>query len=95
MKLEKEKVEHIAKLARIELSDEEKEKYSQELTTILNFVEKLKEVKTDNVEPTYQVSRVINSLRDDEVIKSNREEKLIKAAPGNNGKYVKVKAVLN
>ena len=95
MKLEKEKVEHIAKLARIELSDVEKEKYSEELTTILNFVEKLNEVKTDGVEPTYQVSRVVNSYRNDETIKFNKEDVLIKAAPSNDGKYVKVKAVMN
>lgn len=95
MKLEKEKVEHIAKLARIELSDVEKEKYSEELTTILNFIEKLNEVKTDGVEPTYQVSRVVNSYRNDEIIKFNKEDVLIKAAPSNDGKYVKVKAVMN
>jgi len=95
MKLEKEKVEHIAKLARIELSDVEKEKYSEELTTILNFIEKLNEVKTDGVEPTYQVSRVVNSYRKDETNKFNKENILIKAAPSNDGKYVKVKAVMN
>lgn len=94
MKLEKEKVKHIAKLARIELSEQDKEKYSKELTTILNFVEKLNEVETKDIEPTYQVSRVVNSFRNDEAIKSNKQEKLIKAAPENDGKYVKVKSVL-
>lgn len=95
MKLEKEKVEHIAKLARIEISNNEKEKYSKELTSILEFVEKLNEVNTDGVEPTYQVSRVVNSFRSDEALESRKEKELIKAAPGNDGEYVKVRAVLN
>ena len=94
MKLEKEKVEHIAKLARIELSNIKKGKYSKELTSILEFVEKLNEVDTDGIEPTYQVSRVVNSFRGDKISKFGKEEKLIKAAPENDGEYVKVKAVL-
>ncbi len=95
MKLEKEKVEHIAKLARIELTEQDKEKYAEELTTILNFVEKLNEVDTENIEPTYQVIGRINSFRSDNEEKFGKEEKLVKAAPGNDGKYVKVRAVLN
>lgn len=95
MKLEKEKVEHIAKLARIELSDKEKEKYSKELTSILEFVEKLNEVDTKDVEPTYQVSKVVNSFRSDKALKSGKEKELIKVAPGNDGEFVKVRAVLD
>lgn len=94
MKLEKSKVKHIAKLARLELSEKEGEKYSQELTSILEFVEKLNEVETEKVEPTYQVSKIVNSFRSDETQKSGKEEKLIKAAPRNDEKYIKVSAVL-
>lgn len=95
MKLKKEKIEHIAKLARIELSEKDIEKYSNELNTILNFVEKLNKVETKNVEPTYQVSRVVNSYRSDKVIEHNKEEDLIKAAPKNNKEQIEVRAVLN
>lgn len=95
MKLKKEKVEHIAKLARIELLGKEKEKYSKELSSILEFVEKLNEIDTSSIEPTYQVSKVVNSFRSDKDVRSGKEKELIKAAPNNDGKYVKVKAVLN
>lgn len=94
MKLEKEKVEHIAKLARIEILDKEKEKYSQELTNILNFVEQLNKVDTEKVEPTYQVSEAISVFRGDDIYKFNQEKELIEAASRNDGNYVKVRAVL-
>lgn len=94
MKLEKEKVEHIAKLARIELSGGDKEKYSQELAKILDFVEQLNQVDTKNIEPTYQISKVVNSFRKDEVNKFGNEEKLVRVAPNNDEKHVKVKSVL-
>lgn len=58
-------VRHIAKLARLQISDSEVEKYAKELSAILEYVEKLKEVKTDGVEPTAQVTGQSNVLRGD------------------------------
>lgn len=55
-KLTKKEVEHVAKLARLGLSSDEKKKFEKELSDILDFVEKLNEVKTDKVEPTAQVT---------------------------------------
>jgi len=60
-------VRHIAKLARLEISDDEVEKYAKELSAILDYVEKLKEVKTDGVEPTAQVTGQANVLREDAI----------------------------
>jgi len=63
--LTKEEVQHIASLARIELSAEEVEKFQKELGTILDFVGKLNEVDTLGVEPTAQVTGLTNALRED------------------------------
>ena len=65
--LSTDQVRHIAKLARLELSDAEVEKFSRELTSILTYVEQLQNVDTKNVEPTAQVTGQKNSLRDDVV----------------------------
>ena len=66
-KLTKDQVRHIAKLARLNLSNEEVEKFTTELTQILDYVEVLQEVDTNDVEPTAQVTGLTNSFRDDEI----------------------------
>lgn len=67
MPLSPAQVRHIAKLARLEISDAEVEKYVRELSSILDYIEKLKEVNTDGVEPTAQVTGLANAFRDDVV----------------------------
>lgn len=62
-----EQVRHIAKLARLTLSDEEVSRYASELTSIFKYIEMLKEVDTTNVEPTAQVSGRGSTLRADEL----------------------------
>lgn len=92
-------VKKIAKLARIELTDLEVEKYKGELSLILDFVKKLNKVNTDSVEPLYQTSGLVNSTRLDEPRKEfemNDElnEKLIGQAPHKENRFIKVKSVL-
>lgn len=67
MPLTKQDVEHIASLARLELTEEEKEKFTKELSSILDYFEQLKEVDTEKVEPTYQVTGLENVMRKDKV----------------------------
>jgi len=67
-KLTKEEVEHIAKLSKLDLSDEEKELYSEQLSSVLEYVEQLKEVDTNSVKPTSNVTGLSNVFRDDLVI---------------------------
>lgn len=66
-RLTQDQVRHIAKLARLRLSDAEVEKFAGELTSILGFIEQLSEVDTKGVEPTAQVTGMVNRFRDDEV----------------------------
>lgn len=76
MKLTKEQVEHVAKLARLGLSNAEVEKFQIQLSGILDYVEQLNEVNTDGVPPTAQVTGLTNVMREDRVIKSNQPEAL-------------------
>ena len=62
---------HIAKLARLELTSEEVNKMTKELSSILGYIEVLNEVNTDAVEPTAQVTGITNALREDTVIQSD------------------------
>jgi aspartyl-tRNA(Asn)/glutamyl-tRNA(Gln) amidotransferase subunit C len=93
-KLPIEQVEHIAQLARIELKEQEKEKFSKQLTSILGYVEKLNEVDTSDVEPTSHVVGLVSVMRPDKVESYRECKKLIEAAPEDKDRCVKVKAVL-
>ena len=88
-------VEYAAKLARIELTEKEKEKFSKELSLVLDYINQLNEVDTDNVEVTSQVTGVINSLREDELIENlNNQDKIIAQFPETKETLLKVKAIL-
>lgn len=67
MALTLDEVRHIAKLARLKLSDDEVEKFSTQLTDILDWVQMLNEVDTDGVEETSQVTGLESVVRSDEV----------------------------
>ncbi|MFH2105157.1 MAG: Asp-tRNA(Asn)/Glu-tRNA(Gln) amidotransferase subunit GatC [Parcubacteria group bacterium] len=93
-KISQTEVEHIAKLARIELSEDDKKTFSTQLTEILQYIKKLEEVDTDDVEPTAHFTQLENIMRHDKAEHGTGQEELIKAAPKNQGGCVKVKAVL-
>jgi len=66
-KLTRDDVLKLAQLARLELSDDEVEEYSRELSEILQYVEQLGSVNVSGLEPTNQVTGLTNVMRDDEV----------------------------
>ncbi len=74
-------VRHIAKLARIKLSDSEVKKFTSELGDILDFFQKLQKVKTDHVAETSQVTGLENISRLDEVKMCEYEEVLLECSP--------------
>ncbi|MDD2497440.1 MAG: Asp-tRNA(Asn)/Glu-tRNA(Gln) amidotransferase subunit GatC [Desulfitobacteriaceae bacterium] len=74
-------VEHVALLARLELSDEEKNMYTEQLNTILGYMEKLKELDTAGVPPTAHVLPIHNVLREDVERPSMDREKVLQNAP--------------
>lgn len=75
-------VEHIAELSRLKLSSAEKEKFAEQLSQILEYVGQLNEVDTKNVEPTAQVTGLVNVMEEDKIIDSGVDYKDIeKNAP--------------
>ncbi len=76
----KKSVEHISWLARIKLTEEEKEKFTKQLNSILNYFETLDEVEA-NVPPTHHVIGLTNVFRDDVVKKSISQEDALCNAP--------------
>ena len=95
--ISKEEVKHVAKLARLELSSDQEEKFSKDLNSVLNYIDQLKEVETENIEPMAHAAGLENILRPDEnptTASKEDQERLIKQAPSHKDGYVKVKAVL-
>ena len=95
-KVSEEEVRHIAELARIELTAEEIEKFTREISDILGYIVQLQEVDTNNIEPISQVTGKVNVFREDIAEDSNEEKKNIMAQnyPDSQDGYIKVKQVL-
>jgi aspartyl-tRNA(Asn)/glutamyl-tRNA(Gln) amidotransferase subunit C len=81
MKVERGEVEHVALLARLKLSREEEELFTGQLNAILDYMEKLNELDTRTVEPTFHVVPHCNTMRDDEVKESLPAEATLANAP--------------
>jgi len=81
MKIQKKEVEDVGRLARIELSEDEKELFGQQLSSILSYIEKLKELDTSQVEPTTHVLPLHNVFREDKVLPSLSPEQALANAP--------------
>jgi aspartyl-tRNA(Asn)/glutamyl-tRNA(Gln) amidotransferase subunit C len=92
--LTKEEVIKIAKLARIELTEKEVEKFQKELSAVLDFVEELKQVDVTGLEEVSQVTGLVNIQRDDKVVEANNHEAIFSQAPEMKDGYYKVKAIL-
>jgi aspartyl-tRNA(Asn)/glutamyl-tRNA(Gln) amidotransferase subunit C len=87
-------VNHVAKLARLGISEDEKKKFEEQLSSILNYVDKLSELKTDNVSPTAQVLKEENVLREDKVTQFQNIEKILDNAPEREDRFFKVKKII-
>jgi aspartyl-tRNA(Asn)/glutamyl-tRNA(Gln) amidotransferase subunit C len=83
MELTTKEVQHIAKLARLQLSKEEEKQYQSQLSSILDFVEQLNEVDTKNIEETSQVTGLVNRYREDTVeeLSAEQREELLSSVP--------------
>jgi len=81
MKIDKKTVEKVAHLARLEVSEEEKELFATQLSDILDHADKLNELDTEDVEPTAHALPIKNVFRKDEVQESLPQEDVLKNAP--------------
>jgi aspartyl-tRNA(Asn)/glutamyl-tRNA(Gln) amidotransferase subunit C len=91
-------VRHIANLARIELSDAERERFQHDLSSVLEYINKLNEVSVDGVQPLYQAMGLAQALRPDEhrgdfPMTERLNELLIGQAPHRQERFVKVQSV--
>jgi aspartyl-tRNA(Asn)/glutamyl-tRNA(Gln) amidotransferase subunit C len=91
--LSSEEVIHIAKLANLNLSEKDLKLFSDQLTEILLYVEKLNSVDTDKVEPLSNVIEKKNVFRQDEVKDSLTQEECLRNAPSTHNGYFKVKSI--
>lgn len=93
-----EDVEAMAGLARLELNTEEKKKFQKNLGAILQFIEKLKKLDVEEVEPTAAGAETVNIMRGDEPRFKHDPEtvnKMLEQAPDRKDNFVKVKNILN
>ncbi len=95
-KLTREEVLKLARLARLKLGDEEVDKYSDELSTIMDYFKLLDEADISGLEPTSQVTGLVNQFRADNVaqVQPASPDNLLKITPDSNGRYIKVKRMI-
>ena len=93
-KISREEVLHIAKLARLDLSEQEVETYSEQLSDILWYVKQLQKVDTNGVQPLTHVYDQVNHLRSDTNRKSLNVKSAVQNAPDTDGTYFKVPQVI-
>lgn len=94
MKINRELLDKMAHLARLEFDDKDAEKMMHDMTAIINWVEKLNEVDTTGIEPLTSMSHEINSLREDKIQSQLTAEEVLKNAPRKTDTYFSVPKVL-
>jgi aspartyl-tRNA(Asn)/glutamyl-tRNA(Gln) amidotransferase subunit C len=94
MKLSREQVAHIADLARLELTEEELVLYQEQLSTILNYAERLRGLDTEDIAPTARVLSSSGEMRPDEVVEPSDREEILANAPDEAEGCFRVPAVL-
>ncbi len=94
MQISKEEVERVAKLARLEITDGEKDSLSRQLSSILTYIEELKSWDTTGIEPTATVLEQTNVLREDLAKPSLPVEQALLNAPDSDGQYFRVPRIL-
>ncbi len=87
-------IKHIAKLSRISLEDEKAQKLATDLSSIFEFIEKLNELNTKDVDPLTSIAETTLKFRKDEVKSENIREKILKNSPSDNEDFFVVPKVV-
>lgn len=95
MVISQDHIEHLAKLARLGITEAEKKKYAKQISSILDYFEQLKEIDTKNVAPMAHVFGLKNVTQEDKVKQYFSQEKVLAEAPEIEKKQIKVKKVLS
>lgn len=94
MKITTQEVKNVAKLARLDLAEEEVKHLTEQLDKILNYIEKLNKAETLGVEPTTHAISITNAFRSDEISKSLNQKAALANGPVQNGEFFEVPKVL-
>ena len=94
MEITREQVEHVAKLARLAIGEEEKALFARQLSAILTYVQTLNRLDTSSVEPTSHVIPIQNVFREDEVRPSLSREQAFANAPDTDGGCFRVPKII-
>ena len=94
MSIDLKTIKHISKLSRISVVEEKADKLAGDLNSIFKFIEKLNQLKTDNIEPLTSVAETTLKLRTDEVKSKDLREQVIKNSPQDNEDYFVVPKVI-
>ncbi len=94
MKISRKEVEHVTLLARLELTEEEVNQYTEQLNSILEYAEMLQKLDTDKVTPTAHAVQLFNVLRTDEVHPSLPQQEALSNAPEAEDGYFRVPKIV-
>lgn len=93
-RITRKEVEHVARLARLELTEEEKERMTAQLDSILGYIDKLNELDTAQVEPTTTVIPMVSVMREDVVRPSLSQDEALANAPDREDAYFRVPRII-
>ena len=94
MSIDLKTIKHISKLSRISVDEKRAEKLADDLNSIFEFIEKLNELKTDDVKPLTSIAETTLKFRSDEIKSKNIREQIIKNSPEYNEDYFVVPKVI-
>lgn len=88
-------VEHVAKLARLDLSEEEKSKFADQMGKLLDYFNQLKEINTEDIEPMAHPVQAVNVVREDQIVPSCGRDEILKNAPEEEDGYFRVPKIID
>lgn len=86
-------IDYLARLARLELSDEDRKKFQKQLSEILDFVTTLEKVEAKGAEPLPRINNAVNVWREDKVESYKDRDLLLESVPDREGDFVKAKSI--
>ena len=93
-KIDLREVEHVARLARLELGPEEEERMREQLDRILGYIDKLRQLDTGGVEPTSHAVPMVNVFREDEIRPCFPPDEMLSNAPDRSGEFFRVPRII-
>ena len=92
--ISREEVQNVARLARLQLTDDEAERMREQLDAILAYIDKLRELDVEGVEPTAHAVPLVNVMRDDGLVPCLPQESALANAPDRAGEFFRVPRII-